>query len=234
LTERAPQEMANFAIDPRQELVAQIADQFVDQVQAAENGAGQGNWGSNVQQQQQQQDEVSNASSVNQPSASEASFIPGQAPQAVADLHMDEPENNLQVMTNGQSSRAQLLQETTRELMGVLTRLSGNLGGMEHNQNIVLNFPAFRVQMQGNNIQTVQIRLNEEGNSSRGHNMLIGNNLPFDMDRETVGETGNQGTSQIGPFCSTKVLQNLNQGLSPMLRPLLLSGLPSSTPMSEN
>jgi len=53
--------MANFAIDPRQELVAQIADQFVDQVQAAENGAGQGNWGSNVQQ----QDEVSNASSVN-------------------------------------------------------------------------------------------------------------------------------------------------------------------------
>jgi len=35
--------MANFAIDPRQELVAQIADQFVDQVQAAENGAGQGN-----------------------------------------------------------------------------------------------------------------------------------------------------------------------------------------------
>jgi len=89
--------MANFAIDPRQELVAQIADQFVDQVQAVENGAGQGNWGSNVQQ----QDEVSNASSVNQPSASEASFIPGQAPQAVADLHMDEPENNLQVMTNG-------------------------------------------------------------------------------------------------------------------------------------
>lgn len=101
MTERAPQEMANFAIDPRQELVAQIADQFVDQVQAAENGAGQCNWGSNVQQQQQQQDEVSNASSVNQPSASEASFIPGQAPQAVADLHMDEPENNLQVMTNG-------------------------------------------------------------------------------------------------------------------------------------
>ena len=89
--------------------------------------------------------------------------------------------------------------------MGVLTRLSGNLGGMGHNQNIVLNFPAFRVQMQGNNIQTVQIRLNEEGNSSRGHNMLIGNNLPFDMDRETVGETGNQGTSQIGPFL-------LNQG----------------------
>ena len=124
---------------------------------------------------------------MNQPSASEASFIPGQAPQAVAELHMDEPENNLQVMTNGQSSRAQLLQETTRELMGVL------------------NFPAFRVQMQGNNIQTVQIRLNEEGNSSRGHNMLIGNNLPFDMDRETVGETGNQGTSQIGPFL-------LNQG----------------------
>jgi len=118
--------------------------------------------------------------------------------------------------------------------MGVLTRLSGNLGGMGHNQNIVLNFPAFRVQMQGNNIQTIQIRLNEEGNSSMGHNMLIGNNLPFDMDRETVGETGNQGTSQIGPFCSTKVLQNLNQGLSPMLRPLLLSGLPSSTPMSEN
>ena len=201
LTERAPQEMANFAIDPRQELVAQIADQFVDQVQAAENGAGQSNWGSNVQQ----QDEVSNASSVNQPSAFEASFIPGQAPQAVAKLHMDEPENNLQVMTNGQSSRAQLLQETARELMGVLTRLSGNLGGMGHNQNIVLNFPAFRVQMQGNNIQTVQIRLNEEGNSSRGHNMLIGNNLPFDMDRETVGETGNQGTSQIGPFL-------LNQG----------------------
>ena len=67
--------------------------------------------------------------------------------------------------------------------MGVLTRLSGNLGGMGHNQNIVLNFPAFRVQMQGNNIQTVQIRLNEEGNSCRGHNMLIGNNLPFDMDR---------------------------------------------------
>jgi len=43
LTERAPQEMANFAIDPRQELVAQIAKQFVDQVQAAGNGAGQGN-----------------------------------------------------------------------------------------------------------------------------------------------------------------------------------------------
>ena len=159
-----------------------------------------------MQQQQQQQDEVSNAFSVNQPSAYEASFIPGQAPQAVAELHMDEPENNLQVMTyNGQSSRAQLLQETARELMGVLTRLSSNLGGMGHNQNIVLNFPAFRVQMQGNNIQTVQIRLNEEGNSSRGHNMLIGNNLTFDMDRETEGETGNQGTSQIGPFL-------LNQG----------------------
>ena len=182
----------------------------------------------------QQQDEVSNASSVNQPSASEASFIPGQAPQAVADLHMDEPENNLQVMTNGQSSRAQLLQETARELMGVLTRLSGNLGGMGHNQNIVLNFPAFRVQMQGNNIQTVQIRLNEEGNCSRGHNMLIGYIYPLTWIERQWEKLEIKAQVRLVPFCSTKVLQNLNQGLSPMLRPLLLSGLPSSTPMSEN